>query len=252
MRWNHHIPKSTGSGAKYILGWTFLFSFCIGAGHGGTWQDSFDNGRLYGWEAMWGVQDKMLKVELADIFDRDNHEFEPGRRTVAAFLELTTIELQEEHFVVEGISIKTVLGGEGFGIAIGQRASPHNLEVGTVYLFHTRGYKKLRFDKFGGFKGLNRGGFAAPRIQHLKVIFNTGRFRFFSADNLVTDLFDKEFKTVNLLGLMIWAKVPNSASMDEFAISGPGIPDGAGKLAVDSMNKLATTWGSIKRGIRPF
>ena len=264
MALNWYILNTTWRSAKCILICAFVFSLSVGTGFGGTWRDSFENGRLFdwrpsvkkneelGWENVWRVQDNMLEVRLVDIRDKRNLKFGPGLVTVAAFLELTAIELQEEHFVVEGISIKTVFGGEGFGIAIGQRAPSRNPEVGTLYLFHTRGYKKLYFDKFGGFKGLNRGGFAAPRVQHLKVIFDTGRFRSFSADKIVTDLFDKEFKTIDLLGLMLWADVPNSATMDEFVISGPGITDGSEKVAVHSMNQLATTWGSIKRRSRSF
>ena len=89
-------------------------------------------------------------------------------------------------------------------------------------------------------------------IQHLKIVFDGGRFQVFSAENLVAEFVDVEFLTINLLGLMIFGPLAVGANMDEFSISGPGIPDGAEKVAVRSLKKLATAWGGIKRGSLSF
>ena len=115
----------------------------------------------------------------------------------------------------------------------------------------------MKFDNTGDYSPFNpEDARLNLRFQHetqnLKVVFDTGRFQVFSADKLVAEFVDAEFRTIDLLGLMIFGELTVFASMDEFVISGPGITDGSEKVAVHSMNQLATTWGSIKRRSRSF
>ena len=115
----------------------------------------------------------------------------------------------------------------------------------------------MKFDNTGDYSPFNpEDARLNLRFQHetqnLKVVFDTGRFQVFSADKLVAEFVDAEFRTIDLLGLMIFGELTVFASMDEFVISCPGITDGSEKVAVHSMNQLATTWGSIKRRSRSF
>ncbi len=236
-----------------------LISWFITIGHTGTWRDNFNDDRLNGWthittarraaepwESTWEVKDNMLETWLTVHFNN------PRLGMVADFLELTAFPLQDKHFVVEGISIKKSRIGS-FGIAIGVRLPPEDRKFGSVYLFHTWGIRQMQFDETGHFFIVDPPGiFFDSQIEHLKVVFDAGHFQVFSADEWVKEIEDAAFETINLLGLMIFGDGLDFATMDEFVISGPGIPDGGGDLAVHPTNKLATTWGSLKRRIPSF
>lgn len=258
------ILNRTWNSAKHILVCVLAVPVLVSASFGGTWRDSFEDGVLNGWEqdiaeseggewrVCWKARADSLEVRVDDIRPW-NPDIPRLFNHAIAFLELIAFELDGEHLVVNGLSIK----GEGmtFGIAIGQRYPPSDGRLGIVYHFSSWGHiLKLSFSGNGGIRGLKppKINYVNPKkpvdiqIEHLKVLFDTGHFQLFSADNLVAEFVDPEYKTVDLVGMMILGEVPGTGSLDEFIISGPGILDGTGSVAVHFMTKLATTWGGIK------
>ena len=269
MTLNWCIFNSTWNDAKHILICALVFSLVVGASYGGTWRDSFEDGVLNGWEpdvekrtaewrVRWATRADSLEVHVKDTRPW-NLDISRLSQHITAFLALTAFELDEEHLVVEGISVKRE--HMAFGIAIGQRYPPSVGWFGTVYHFNIWGYiRKLNFIGTGGFRGLKppKVNYVNPekpvdtKIEHLRVVFDTGRFQLFSADNLVAEMVDPEYKTVDLVGIMIWGETCGSGSLDESVISGPCIPNGTGNVTDQPTNKLVTTWGCIKRRSRPF
>ena len=261
---NRYILKSVWKNAISLLICASLLPLGDATIYAGTWRDSFDDGTLDGWKPntrgsveggfylQWEETAGRLEVRLADI-PLDNLFVARLFKLAAGILELTAIELDEEHLIVEAISIKGKF--LGFGIAIGKRSSrTHSL--GIVYHFRTWGsITKNGLGRTGGWSGVkpppidyvNPKKPVESQIEHMKVVFDTGRFQFFSADRLVAELVDPEYKTVNLVGLMVWGEaLKRSGSLDEFVISGPGIP------SLWPTNKLATTWGALKTRAQTF
>jgi len=229
------------------------------AGYAGTWRDNFNDGELNGWthvtkaakdpwESTWESQENSLQTMLTVHFNN------PRLGQVADFLQLTILPPREKHTVTEGISIKKE-GGGSFGIAIGMLLPPEDRNFASVYLFSTTAIWAIKFDKTGGFDlfaGQNPVIRHKPQIDQMKIIFDAGRFQLFSGNQLIADFKDETFETIDLLGLMAWGFSGLHATIDDFVISGPRVPNGTGDLRVSPKNRLATKWGSLKREIPSF
>ena len=72
----------------------------------------------------------------------------------------------------------------------------------------------------------------------LKLTVKGSAFQFFVDGKDMGEWKDDQFKT-GMVGIRVWSA---TMSIDNFDISGPGIP----ASAVDSKDKLASTWANIK------
>ena len=250
-----------------------LFVLFAAASHAVTWRDSFEDGRLNGWqqpeneklgeivgyEVLWTTGNNRLNVQVLDLPPPIPGLSQPFKFALS-FLEFTALRLEEEHLVVEGVGIARE-GFMSFGIAIGQHYPPSDGRTGIVYFFNSRGHiYKVSFSRNGSFSQRKTAEIAyvhpckplSTQFEHLKVVFSAGRFQVYSADKLMATMIDLEYETVDLVGLMIWGEVPGSGSLDEFVISGSYIPNGTGNVINQPTDKLVTTWACIKGRSRSF
>ena len=222
MLQNRFPPANAARNTNLTVACILLFVLFAAASHAVTWRDSFEDGRLNGWqqpeneiigeivgyEVLWTTGNDRLNVQVLDL---------PPPDVKFAFFSL--------HLVVEGVHCPESFAGiESFpplqSFSLSQTAE-------IAYVLSTP-------------------------FEHLKVVFSAGRFQVYSADKLMATMIDLEYETVDLVGLMIWGEVPGSGSLDEFVISGSYIPNGTGNVINQPTDKLVTTWACIKGRSRSF
>ena len=245
---------------KYIIKiglWTVLLSAFAGYSHAGTWRDEFDGENLNGWErglevnrwsATWETENGLLSVRIekpeqwhiraADFLHWNPHQFQLNRLVVVG---------KEIHYERFAQDVKGNLC-----LFLGKRKPAPDFAEG--YIFCPSFTEEMEFSEKGVYK---RGKFKALYIdrfkftsEHLKVVFDKGKFQLRTHDILLTDFFDDEIDFIDVVGLIV-LYVPfgawSTASISTFSISGRDIPN-HNSLDVQLRNtQLTTTWGKLKR-----
>ena len=79
------------------------------------------------------------------------------------------------------------------------------------------------------------------REYELELTVKGDTFQFFVDGEDMGEWEDDQLET-GMVGIRVWSAI---MSVDDFEVNGPGIP----ATAVDSQDKLAVTWGDVKRDI---
>lgn len=243
-----------------IMNWTVLLSvIVIGQNYAGTWRDKFDGIELNGWERIveenpWGAEwilrgvhgylhgeiwkPKQEEVTAADFLHWTAHQFQLDRLTVVS----------EMHYIQDDWEIS----GE-FCLFLGKRQPKPNFAKG--YIFSLEKVTKMQFTENGVYKkGEVKADyslmFRLTSSSKLKVIFSNGKFRLFTQDLPITEFFDVEIPTIDVVGLMVMFEFPGrwfGGEIEAFSISGSGIPNHNSLDVQLQSTQLTTTWGKLKR-----
>ena len=242
-----------------ILCSVILSVFIIGYSYAGTWRDKFDGNKLNGWERIveenpWFADWRLVKGALfSDIVNRPPDQF-----TIADFLHWNAHQFELNRITVEGEEINYKPHGHDrfesgqFCLFLGKRGTAPEFAEGYIFSpeeittmwFSVKGdYKKGNSKaKYGLMWRLTRG--------HLKVVFDTGRFRLFAQDILVAEFSDANINVIDVVGLLILCDVDADwfeANISTFSVFGRDIPN-HNSLDVQLRNtQLTTTWGKLKR-----
>lgn len=243
-----------------ILCSVILSVFIIGHSYAGTWRDKFDGNELNGWERI--VEENLWRARW---ILRGDHGYLHGsvrkpkqeEVTAADFLHWNAHQFQLNKLTVVGEEIDYLqddwdISGE-LGLFLGKRQPVPDFAEG--YLYSPEKITKMQFTtnsvyKRGEVKADYSLMFRLTSSSKLKVVFSNGKFRLFTQDLLITEFFDVEIPTIDVVGLMVVFEFPGQwfgGDILTFSVSGQGIPN-HNSLDVQLGNtQLATTWGELKR-----
>ena len=237
--------------------WTVLLStFTIGHSYAGTWRELFD-GHLNRWER--GIKENRWsttwKTENGLLFARIKKPEQWGI-TAADFLQWKAHKLQLNKLVVVGEEIYCewfARDAEGeLCLFLGKRKPSPGFAKG--YIFSPCFTAEMEFSEEGVYKDGITKAIYRDRLkftaEHLKVVFDTGKFRLITKDILLSEFFDADIVSIDVIGLIVlyihfgdWS----TASISTFSVSGQDIPN-HNSLDVQLQNtQLTTTWGKLKR-----
>lgn len=91
--------------------------------------------------------------------------------------------------------------------------------------------------------------------EHLKVVFEAGKFQLWTQDLLITEFFDADIPMIDVVGLISVCEFLGQwfdGTISTFSISGSGIPqyyllDEQSREVQLRERQLTTTWGKLKR-----
>ena len=242
---------------KIILCTLFLSAFAIGHSHAGTWRDEFDEAKLNDWErivkenplsAAWETEGglliasikkpKQVQVRASDFLRWKARQFQLARLTVVGE------EIRYERFNQD-------VKGE-LSLFLGKRKPAPDLAEG--YIFNPGATEKMVLSANGVYKMGKVKARYNDRFQlasdHLKVVFDTGKFQLFTQDILLTEFFDDEIVLIDVVGLIVTYRPLGDwsmASISTFSISGRDIPNHNSLDVQLRETQLTTTWGALKR-----
>ncbi len=247
--------KSAAITVNCALLWCF---FIIVHSYAGTWRDEFDGDKLKGWERIvennpWFADWRLAKGALfSHIQNIPQEQF-----TKADFLHWNAHQFQLMKVTVIGAEINyfphghNLLNSGQFCLFLGKLRPPPEFAVG--YIFSPEETSKMTFSINGDYKkgdSIAKYGIMWRLTRgNLKVVFDTGQFRLFAQDILVTEFSDPNINVIDVVGLLILCDVDADwfeANISTFSVSGQGIPN-HNSLDVKLGNmQLATTWGELK------
>lgn len=242
---------------KIVLYVVFLTVFAIGHSYAGTWRDLFDGENLNGWERSvkenrWSTT---WKTENGLLFARIEKPKQVQIRA-ADFLQWKAHKLQLNKLVVVGEEMYCELfdrDDEGeLCLFLGKRKPAPDFAEG--YIFSPCSTKEMEFSEKGVYKVGETKASYLDRLkfttEHLKVVFDTGKFRLITKDILLTEFFDANIVSIDVIGLIVLYRHSgewSTASISTFSVSGRDIPN-HNSLDVQLRNsQLTTTWGKLKR-----
>ena len=249
---------AVGRNVKIVFCVMFLSVFAIGHNQAGTWRDGFDGNELNGWERVvedtpWFAEWSLTKGALfGEIVDRPQEQL-----TTSDFLHWNAHQFHLDRLTVVGEEIgyprHDILVFGQFCLFLGKRHPEPGFAEG--YIFSPEETAKMKFSVKGDFK---RGNSKAKyelmwRLtrEHLKVVFDAGRFRLFTQDILVTEFFDAEITGIDVVGLLIMCELGEDCwfhgNISTFSVSGRGIPNHNFLDIQLQKTHLATSWGALKR-----
>ena len=243
-----------------ILCSVILSVFIIGHSHAGTWRDDFDRNELNGWERIVEENPWFAKWILQDdpgrLYGRIVKPKQEGV-TAADFLHWNLHKFQLKHLTVVGEEIHYNRNAHNRSgelcLFLGKRQTEPNFAEG--YIFSPEKATKMQFTANGVYK---RGEvkadyslmFRLTSSSKLKVVFSNGKFRLFTQDLLITEFFDVEIPTIDVVGLMVVFEFPGQWFVGDiltFSVSGQGIPNHNSLDVQLRSTQLTTTWGELKR-----
>ncbi len=231
-------------------------TFAVGYSQAGTWRDAFDETKLNDWErilednpwsAAWEVEEGLLiasikkppqiQVNASDLLIWKARQFQLPRLTVIAE------EMRYGQFQHNGKS--------EFSLFLGKRLPAPDFIEG--YMFSPEDTEKMTLTAKGVYRIGKVKAQYHDRFQlttnHLKVVFDTGKFRLFTQDILLTEFFDDEIVLIDVVGLIISYRPfgdQSMASINTFSISGQDIPNHNYLDVKLRGTHLTSTWGTLK------
>ena len=244
---------------KTLLCAVLLGTFAIGHNHAGTWRDEFDGNELNGWERIFEEDPWFVEWELIDEpFRLFSSIFMPKEADVTAadFLYWNAHPFQLDKLKVVGEEIRYPrhapdISGE-LCLFLGKRqAAP---DFATGYIVSPERVTKMQFTENGVYKKgevkAEYGLMFRLTSGDLKVFFDTGTFQIFTQDLFITEFFDVEIPTIDVVGLMVAFEFPGrwfDGTISAFSVSGSSIPNhNVLDVRLESAH-LTTTWGALKR-----
>ncbi len=247
---------------RYIIKIAFsvvlLSIFAIGQGSAEVWVEPFEDEELNGWEspvehwrAWWEAIEGMLFARI----QRSNHR-PICEKNIADFLHWKAVQFQFEQLTMVGKEmIYQQEGHKGMGelcLFLGKQQIAPDFAV-EGYIVSPEETSKMTFSETDAY---NRGktkawyGDKFPfTTDHLKVVFDSGKFQVFTNEVLLTEFTDDDFTKIDVVGLVITCHFGGDwfgARMSSFSISNVDIPNHG--LAVQLRGtQLATTWGNLKQ-----
>ena len=190
-----------------------LSIFSSGNSYAGTWRNSFDEGlkewirtaEHNAWNARWETVEGMLFSEIRKPRDRPRCE-----NNAADFLQWKAIQFQLEQLTVIGTKINyTQEGPRGMGelcLFLGNR-QPEAAFAVKGYIFSPEETSGVTFsikDDYsrGKTKATYENKFPLT-THHLKVIFNSGLFKVYTNEVLLTQFTDASITQIDVVGLLV-------------------------------------------------
>lgn len=241
---------------NYITITVLLSLILCGLSHAGTWRDEFDEAKLNDWErifddnpwsATWETEGGLLTTSImkpkhildnaSDLLRWKARQFQLPRLTVVS---------KGIHYGQFQHNVRSELS-----LFLGKRKPAPNFIEG--YVFSPEDTEKLTITEkgvynFGKVKAKYHDRFHVT-TNHLKVIFDTGKFRLFTQDILLTEFIDDEIVLIDVVGLIISYRPSGDhsmASLNAFSISGQDIPNHNYLDVHLRGTHLTSTWGSLK------
>ncbi len=252
---------------KIVLCAILLTTYTIVPSHAGTWRDDFDDIDLNGWEriveenpwfADWEVSPFTIGRLLAVI-----EKPEQKQGTAADFLHWNAHQFQLDKITVVGDEIryprvpnKPGMPGE-LCLFLGKRQPSPDFAEG--YIFSPEKTTRIQFTENGVYKkGEVKEDYALMfrlTSEHLKVVFEAGKFQLWTQDLLITEFFDDDIPMIDVVGLISVCELLGlwfDGTISTFSISGSGIPqyyllDEQSREVQLRERQLTTTWGKLKR-----
>ena len=246
---------------KLVFGVVLLSTLTIGSGYSGTWKDDFDDINLNGWEqivevnpwfASWEVSPFTIGRLLAII-----EKPEQKQGTAADFLHWNVHQFQLEKITVVGDEIrygrvpnKPGLPGE-LCLFLGKRLRSPDFAEG--YIFSPEKTTRIQFTENGVYKRdeVKEDYALMFRLtsEHLKVVFEAGKFQLWTQDLLITEFVDGDIPMIDVVGLISVCEFVGQwfdGNISTFSISGTGIPTNDSFDVQLENTQLTTTWGKLK------
>ncbi|MDE0638053.1 MAG: hypothetical protein OXI43_19610 [Candidatus Poribacteria bacterium] len=252
---------------KIVLCAILLTTYAIVPSHAGTWRDDFDDINLNGWEriveenpwfADWEVSPFTIGRFLAVI-----EKPEQKQGTAADFLHWNAHQFQLDKITVVGDEIryprvpnKPGMPGE-LCLFLGKRQPSPDFAEG--YIFSPEKTTRIQFTENGVYKkGEVKEDYALMfrlTSEHLKVVFEVGKFQLWTQDLLITEFFDDDIPMIDVVGLISVCEFLGQwfdGTISTFSITGSGIPqyyllDEQLREVQLRERQLTTTWGKLKR-----
>ena len=243
-----------------VLCTVLLSVFLCGHSYAGVWRDTFHDAELKGWQrtaehnpwnARWEAVEGILFSQIQRV--RNTAECE---KNAADFLHYNAHQFNLDRLTLIGKEITYKQEGpRGMGelcLFLGKRRiAPHFVVEG--YIVSPEETSKVTFSEKDDYsRGKTKAWYGDKfpfTTNHLKVVFDSGRFRVFTDEVLLTEFIDNRFSQINVVGLLITCHFGAEwfgSRISSFSISGAGIPDH--NLAVQLQGtQLTTTWGQLKR-----
>ncbi len=241
---------------NYITITVLLSLILCGLSHAGTWRDEFDEAKLNDWErilddnpwaATWETEEGLLVTSImkpkhildnaSDLLRWKARQFQLPRLTVVS----KGIQYGRfQHNVRSELSL-----------FLGKRKLAPDFIEG--YVFSPEDTEKLTITekgvyKMGKVKAQYHDRFHVT-TNHLRVVFDTGKFRLFTQDILLTEFIDDEIVLIDVVGLIISYRPSGDhsmASINALSISGQDIPNHNSLDVHLRGTHLTSTWGSLK------
>ena len=239
-----------------------LFSvFAIGHSHAGTWRDNFDDIDLNGWEllvkenpwfATWEFDEFFNPGILIATIEKPKQE----GVTAADFLHWNAHQFQLNKLTVVGEEVRYEQHAQNVTgelcLFLGKQQPAPDFAEG--YIVSPEKTTKMQFTENGVYKKgevkADYGLMFRLTSDHLKVVFDTGKFQLFTQDRLITEFFDAEITMIDVVGLMVVHEFPGrwfEGLISTFSVSGSGIPNHNTLDVQLQETHLTTCWGKLKR-----
>lgn len=249
---------------QIVFGVIFLLSaLTIGSGYARTWRDDFDDIDLNGWERIveenpWHAEWEVSPFTTGHLYAFIIGEPELKHVVTADFLHWNVHEFQLDKVTVVADEIRysrnPMFSGE-LCLFLGKRQPSPDFAEG--YIFSPEKTTRMQFTEDGVYKkGEVKDDYALMfrlTIEHLKVVFEAGKFQLWTQDLtqdfLIKEFFDDNIPMIDIVGLMSVFEPPGlwfDGTISTFSISGIGIPTNNSFDVQLGNTQLTTTWGKLK------
>ena len=227
--------------------------------YAGTWTDEFSEEELNGWERIveenpWHTKWRLL-ADFGLLYAQIS---QPNQEVVTAadFLHWNLHDFQLKHLTVVGEEIRYNRHADNRSgelcLFLGKKQNAPNFAKG--YIFSPEKTAKMQFNADGVYKiGEVKADYSLMfRLTsgHIKVVFDTGKFRLFTQDLFIEEFTDADINMVDVIGLIVLYQLPGEwfkGSISTISISGKDIPNNNTLNVHQHSTQLTTTWGELKR-----
>ena len=241
-----------------------LILLCVSWGehsYAEVWTDSFDGDELIGWKrfgrsntwhAKWDAVEGFLfaSIQNAEVIRPTCEEY------AGDFLHWNIIEFNFEQLTIVGEEITYPQEGwQGMGelcLFIGKRQDDPDAAI-EGYLVSPEEISRVTLSETGRYsRGKTKawyGDIFQDTTHNLTAVFDSGLFQVWTNDELITEFFDENIKSIDIVGLIITCHKGGiwfGSRMSNISITDEAIKRNPLDVKLQS-TQLATTWGGLKR-----